>query len=268
VRNRLREAAIAWIVANQLGRRNLTPSQKAALALEIEKQLAAEAKKRQRMGKQKIAYPSDKGQAREKAAEMVSANPHYVTDAKKIAQDAPEILDQVKHGTLSIPQAKRVAALPAAEWARRKNMGIAAIQHCRSYALDAERKMGEMLRETERQKPGQYQQRLHEVTVAPTLADLGVTKRESVQASSPGASTRCRAGGRSLLDVKRGVSSLLATLPIPTKSLLLFVLRNSQQIRRSHRKSSTPTTAQRCVYPVRLSYPCRYLRRCQNLTLI
>ena len=41
-----REAAIAWIVTNQLGRRNLTPSQRAALALEIEKQLAAEAKKR------------------------------------------------------------------------------------------------------------------------------------------------------------------------------------------------------------------------------
>ena len=40
--------AIDWIVANQLGRRNLTQSQRAALSLDLEKQLAAEAKKRQR----------------------------------------------------------------------------------------------------------------------------------------------------------------------------------------------------------------------------
>jgi hypothetical protein len=44
-----REAAIAWIASNQLGRRNLTPSQRAALALELEKQLAVEAKKRRGM---------------------------------------------------------------------------------------------------------------------------------------------------------------------------------------------------------------------------
>jgi hypothetical protein len=47
--------------------------------------------------------------AAEQAAAMVGANPHYVTDAKKIEQDAPEILDQVKQGKLSIPQAKTVA---------------------------------------------------------------------------------------------------------------------------------------------------------------
>jgi hypothetical protein len=42
-----RAAAIEWIAANQLGRRDLTSSQKAALALELEKQLSAEAKKQQ-----------------------------------------------------------------------------------------------------------------------------------------------------------------------------------------------------------------------------
>jgi hypothetical protein len=34
--------------------------------------------------------------AAEQAAAMVGANPHYVTDAKKIEQDAPEIFDYVK----------------------------------------------------------------------------------------------------------------------------------------------------------------------------
>jgi len=32
---------------------------------------------------------------------MVGANPHYVTDAKKIERDTPEILDHVKQGKLS-----------------------------------------------------------------------------------------------------------------------------------------------------------------------
>ena len=36
-------------------------------------------------------------------------------------------------------------ALTAADWAKRKNMGEEAIQYCRSYALEAERKMGQMI---------------------------------------------------------------------------------------------------------------------------
>jgi len=60
-------------------------------------------------------------------------------------------------------------------------MGGEAIQYARSYALEAERKMGELLKKTERQKPGGYK-RLHDVTVSPTLAEIGVSKRESAQA--------------------------------------------------------------------------------------
>lgn len=41
--------------------------------------------------------------------------------------------------------------------------------------------MVEMLRQTERQGPGQYQ-RLHDDTVAPSLDALGLTKRESAEA--------------------------------------------------------------------------------------
>jgi hypothetical protein len=114
-----REAALAWIVANRLGRRNLTPSQKAALALELEKQLAIEAKKKEAERKSTFQFfeksPLPVVHAAEQAAKMVGANRQYVSDAKKIEQDAPEILDHVKQGKLSIPQAKRVAALPAEE---------------------------------------------------------------------------------------------------------------------------------------------------------
>lgn len=80
-------------------------------------------------------------------------------------------------------------ALTAADWARRKGMGEDAIQHCRSYALEAERKMGEMLRETERAKgtAGAGRPKLGGVVTLPpkqepTLKDIGLTKRESSQA--------------------------------------------------------------------------------------
>jgi hypothetical protein len=56
----------------------------------------------------------EQGRARDKTAEMVGANPHYVTDAKKIERDALVILDQVKQGKLNIPQAKQVTALSVA----------------------------------------------------------------------------------------------------------------------------------------------------------
>ena len=79
-------------------------------------------------------------------------------------------------------------ALTAKDWAKRKGMGEEAIQHCRSYALQAERKMGEMLAATERAKPPNPKppkdRQSHNVTddAPPTLAALGVTKRESVEA--------------------------------------------------------------------------------------
>ena len=69
-------------------------------------------------------------------------------------------------------------AILAGDWARRKNMGEQAILHARSYALRAERKMGEMLADKElRQKPGKYQ-RLHHATFdpKPSLAELGLNK--------------------------------------------------------------------------------------------
>ena len=87
--------------------------------------------------------------------------------------------------------------LEAADWARRKGMGEEAVQHARSYALEAERKMGEMLKEkpaAKRQKagPGRGKKATTENRSTkgeplfsddtPTLAELGVSKKESVQA--------------------------------------------------------------------------------------
>jgi len=83
-------------------------------------------------------------------------------------------------------------ALTAADWARRKGMGEEAVQYARSYALDAERKMGQMLIDAPKAKgaadgtPGPGRGK-NGVTTSnrvspPTLHALGLTKRDSSQA--------------------------------------------------------------------------------------
>jgi N6-adenosine-specific RNA methylase IME4 len=80
-------------------------------------------------------------------------------------------------------------ALTAQDWARRKGMGERAIRHCRTYALLAQRKIGELLLDTERAKGVRMAGRTiggHALIPpkddAPTLAELGLTKRESAEA--------------------------------------------------------------------------------------
>ena len=65
--------------------------------------------------------------------------------------------------------------------------GEEAIQHCRTYAYEAERRMGELLRDTERAKGAKGIGPAIAVTGCdrndpPTLAELGITKRESSKA--------------------------------------------------------------------------------------
>jgi len=91
----------------------------------------------------------------------------------------------------TIQQAKELKdlALTAADWARRKGLGNEAVQYARSYAVRAERKMGEMLAVTERARGTRVAGGttggpvvLPPVEDTPTLAELGVTKRESSEA--------------------------------------------------------------------------------------
>ncbi|MFH0871665.1 MAG: MT-A70 family methyltransferase [bacterium] len=79
--------------------------------------------------------------------------------------------------------------LVAAEWANQMHLGSEAVQKARAYALRAERKMGEMLRETERAKGTDVAGRKNidgdrqlPSNPPPTLSDLGLTKRESAEA--------------------------------------------------------------------------------------
>ncbi len=104
---------LSYVIGKNKERRHLTTSQLAAVAIKIEKYLAKLAKERQRHGyfspsHGKEIFPEDeKGQARDQAAKIVGTNPRYVSDAKKLEKEAPDIFEQVRIGTLNIPQAKR-----------------------------------------------------------------------------------------------------------------------------------------------------------------
>jgi len=52
------------------------------------------------------------------------------------------------------------------------------IRKAEEIKLRAERRAGELLKETPKQKPGEYK-RSHAVTVTPTLAEIGITKNQS-----------------------------------------------------------------------------------------
>jgi hypothetical protein len=101
---------VAWVFSVNAQRRNLTPSQRALIAVEAEdmmQRFAAEAKERQRMGSEIIPYPEEKGKTTEKAAKLFGVNEKYIRDAKRIKAEAPALLPQVKSGTLSVPSALR-----------------------------------------------------------------------------------------------------------------------------------------------------------------
>jgi len=103
---------VAFVVSLNVMRRNLTSQQRAVISLDILPILEAEAKARQVTSTggnspqltEKVPE-AEKGEAREQAASLFNTNPHYVSDAKKLKEKAPELLEQVRSGELSLKQA-------------------------------------------------------------------------------------------------------------------------------------------------------------------
>ncbi len=76
-------------------------------------------------------------------------------------------------------------ALTAADWARRKGLGEEAVNHARTYALEAERRMGELLSRAaesgQRASRGERKSNIegHDIS---TLSDLGISLDQSSRA--------------------------------------------------------------------------------------
>lgn len=106
------EGKVHHAATMNVARRQLDSSQKAALAVAVEERLAVLARQRQGHGRtapgktlsQKIDEPL--GRADEQAAQLVGTNRQYVSDAKRLKAEAPDIFEKVAGGELTIPQAK------------------------------------------------------------------------------------------------------------------------------------------------------------------
>jgi DNA modification methylase/ParB-like chromosome segregation protein Spo0J len=124
-----REEALHFVWSENYHRRHLTSSQQAGCVADYERINAgmieatkAAAKERQRKGggdkrsakaksvSQKVDEPIQQDNAQRtdaKIAQATGTNRQYVADARKIAAANPELLEEVKQGKKTIPQAKR-----------------------------------------------------------------------------------------------------------------------------------------------------------------
>ena len=104
---------VSFIVSLNLHRRHLTASQRAAIAVEVMPRLEAEAKERQiklagtRPNLSQKIDQGNNGKSAEHAAQIVGTNRQYVSDAKKIKDEAPDLFEQVRSGQTTISDAKR-----------------------------------------------------------------------------------------------------------------------------------------------------------------
>lgn len=110
---------LAFVMSLNYHRRHLDSSQRATVAVEILPMLEEEARERQ--GKRndlngtsvnsltEVDRPEPQ-RATQQAATLLNTNRQYVSDAKKLKQESPDLFEQVKAGELTIPQAKQEIA--------------------------------------------------------------------------------------------------------------------------------------------------------------
>ena len=141
---------LQWAISENMVRRHLTSSQRAVLALELLPLLENEAHERKRRGptiRKNLRMVEGDGEARQIAARMTGSNAAYVQRVKTIREQAPELLDTIRSGALRVPDAARLARLPAGE-----RKGI--LRRCNGHPMTA----GD-LREVARQVKTEIRQR-------------------------------------------------------------------------------------------------------------
>ena len=101
------------------------------VAIELLPLLEKEAKERQRLSQGRGKKVSQKncptfsengGRASQIAARVMKTNAAYVKAIKAVRQDAPELVEEVRSGKLTVPEARELARAPAS--IRRKVLGV------------------------------------------------------------------------------------------------------------------------------------------------
>lgn len=119
----------AFAVSLNDRRRHMNKGSLAAVAAELEPFFAADANRRKKAteGRPRKSEPKPEEkvpqvlerqpQARQEAAKSVGVNDRYVSDAKKVKTEAPEVFERLKAGKITLQDAKReVAKKPTDDW--------------------------------------------------------------------------------------------------------------------------------------------------------
>lgn len=99
---------LSYVISLNLHRRHLTTGQRAVIALELLPEFEKKANEREIAGK-KIdpSQKFDKGRATEQAGKALNVSRQTVTEAKKIQQHSPELLEKVKTKEITLQEAKK-----------------------------------------------------------------------------------------------------------------------------------------------------------------
>jgi ParB-like chromosome segregation protein Spo0J len=113
----------AFAVSLNDRRRHMNKGSLAAVAAELEPHFAADAKRRQARKPKAESVPAKMPEqkrgieARQEAARQVGVGDRYVSDAKKVKAEAPEVFERLKAGKITMQDAKReVAKKPTDDW--------------------------------------------------------------------------------------------------------------------------------------------------------
>lgn len=154
---------LEYVLSENLHRRHLASEQRAAVAVEAdayrrerdaarERQRAAAEVTNQKLGRKtneetlRETFPeasSPRERPRDLVAKVVGTNPHYVSDAARIKEQAPEVFEAIKAGRVTIPVAREVAKL---DGEARSQALTAAVEGGRSHAVKAVREIAQQVR--------------------------------------------------------------------------------------------------------------------------
>lgn len=126
--------AMAWVIRNQLGRRNISDFVRAELACKLKPLLAARAREREWAGKAPPPPPhprqnSDEGRTDQQLARLAGVSRDTVRKVEKVIGSAvPQVVELARRGEISINAAARAARLPEPEQREAAGRGSAGIK--------------------------------------------------------------------------------------------------------------------------------------------